>query len=192
MGHGLECGAGVPSGWGLMCSRVTPGPEAALFLPRPPAPPPPHHLCSQQPPSVEQLPSHRAPFMPPHISGPQGPAWDSRRGAGWRMGAVASNTSAAPGAWHSVIPAGRGRALLHSQELAETQAPAMPGSCTCSRTGRKMRAGAGQTASSPPRGRRGCRRGESFLPGSYSQTSGLSAPPSLLWSTCLCPPRFTC
>lgn len=157
LGHRLEYGARAMSCWGLTQSRITAGPEAALVPPHPPLPLPPHHLCSHQPPSAEQLPGHRAPFMPPHVSGPQGLAWDSRPGAGWWLGVVARDTSAAPGAWHLVNPAGRGSALLHSQVLALTQAPATPGSCTCSHTGpRKCRLEHGQTTLLPSMWSPGC------------------------------------
>ena len=108
------------------------------------------------------LPTH----LRPPGAGPGQPAWSRVA-----LGAVATNTSAAPGAWHLVIPAGRVSALLHSRALDPTQAPAMPGSCTCSHTGpRKCGPPWGQTA--PPAPRRLLRGGMIFLPGSHSQTLG--------------------
>ena len=83
------------------------------------------------------LPSSRGTASP--ASGPGQPA-GSQAAA---LGAVATSTSAALGAGHVLIPAGRGSALQHSAALALTQAPATPGSCTCSRTGPRKQAAVG-------------------------------------------------
>lgn len=82
-------------------------------------------------PLAEQLPSHRAPFMPPCSSGPQGLAQDSRPRAGWRPGAEARDTSAAPGRLALRRSCREGPPLLHSP-VGPDPGPATPGSCTCS------------------------------------------------------------
>lgn len=82
---------------------------------------------------------------------PQPLAQDGQQRARRRWGAVATSTSATPGAWHMLIPTGRGSALPHSAALAQTQAPATPSSCTCSHMGPRKRGLLwGQTAAHRP------------------------------------------
>ena len=128
-----ELGSNVPGmcAQGVMCSRITPGPGGASLSP-PPGAPPLQGSC-------------------PLTPGLQPVAQDSRQGARRRRwGAVATSTSAALGTGHVLIPAGRGSALQHSAALALTQAPATPGSCTCSRTGPRKRAAVGTDSCPPP------------------------------------------
>lgn len=162
-------------------------PKAALSPP-PPQLPHPHITCAATSCLVQSTCLATEPHSCPCTAqAPRG--WrgrDSRPGDGWRLGAVARDTSAAPGAWHSVIPAGRGSALPHSPALALTQTPATPGSCTCSRTGpRKCGRGSDRQLPSPHQAAE--RRGE--LPAwLLPLTSGLSAPQLLLWPNVCVPP----
>lgn len=142
----------------------------------------------------EQLSSYRAPFMSPTHLRPQALASDSWRGAGWRLGAVATNTSvtsATPGGWHSAIPAERDSAA------AFLRAGPGPGSCHARqlhlllRWSREIQAAVGQAAPLPCTATRAAERpGElpAWLP---LQTLGglwASAPQFLLQTNVYVPP----
>lgn len=120
----------------------------------------PRVRCGAGSPQAQEAP--RSPVLQGHrlcraaarsSQAPQPLAQDGQQRARRSWGAVATSTSATPGAWHMLIPTGRGSALPHSAALAQTQAPATPSSCTCSHMGPRKRGLLwGQTAAHrPPR-----------------------------------------
>lgn len=175
-----------------MQSRVAPGPEAALCLlslphPAPPSPvPPPAPAAVPRAVARPQILIHAA-----HTS--QGPTdQDSRLGAGGWLGAWPQihPPTQAPGTW-SFLPGGAG--LLHSLGLALTQAPATPGSCTCSHTGpgKRENAAAAKTVGSsspaePPRLLKGGGLAAGLPPPTLGRLLG-SEPPSCCGSDAVSP-----
>lgn len=126
-----------------------------------PAPLPPSPAWLPQP-FPQQLPSHRDPFMRPHVSGPRGWPWTAGTG-GWWLGAVATATSATPGAWHLVILAGRDvPAFLR---VGPGPAPATPGAAPAPGPAREIQA---QPGESPPL--QGCGAAERQEPQCSSQS----------------------
>lgn len=175
-----------------MQSRVAPGPEAALCLLSLPHPAPPSPVPRPAPAAVPravarpQILIHAA-----HTS--QGPTdQDSRLGAGGWLGAWPQihPPTQAPGTW-SFLPGGAG--LLHSLGLALTQAPATPGSCTCSHTGpgKRENAAAAKTVGSsspaePPRLLKGRGLAAGLPPLTLGRLLG-SEPPSCCGSNAVSP-----